>query len=60
MILVFLQFQLLKIKIGGSRVLPIRFFDCPGIDAAEYERMDQKVLEAIVNGRVRGNTKVLH
>ena len=54
----FLQLQLGKIFIDGSRVLPIKFYDCPGITGSEAERMDQQVLEAVIDGRVRRNTKV--
>ena len=43
---------------GGSKNLPIRFFDCPGINHDEDETMTLEVLEAVINGHVIGDSKV--
>lgn len=44
--------------VGGTKNLPIRFYDCPGIDNDEDETMDLDVLEAIINGHIKGDSKV--
>lgn len=44
--------------VGGTKNLPIRFYDCPGIDQDEDETMNLDVLEAIINGHVKGDSQV--
>lgn len=40
--------------------LPIRFYDCPGIDEEEDRTMTLDVLEAVIKGHVKPDSKVLH
>ena len=59
-VLIFLlQFQLEVITLEDRNVLPIRFYDCPGIDEDEDEIMNIDVLEAVIKGHVRGDSQVL-
>ncbi|XP_022310669.2 interferon-induced protein 44-like isoform X1 [Crassostrea virginica] len=46
-------FQLDKLKVGDTRVVPIRFYDCPGINEDEYNTMNLDVLEAVIKGHVK-------
>lgn len=46
-------------KLENKRSLPINFYDCPGINADEDERMNLQVLEAVIKGHVRGNVQVV-
>ena len=39
-------------------MLPIQFFDCPGIDNDEDETMTLDVLQAVIRGHVNENAKV--
>nr|XP_022308769.1 interferon-induced protein 44-like isoform X2 [Crassostrea virginica] len=50
-------FQLEKLRMDGGKVLPIRFYDCPGIDKDEDVTMNLDVLEAVINGHVKGDSK---
>lgn len=43
----------------GGKDLPIRFYDCPGIDHDEEKTMTLDVLEAVINGHVKGDAMVL-
>lgn len=45
-------------KIEDRKDLPIRFYDCPGIDKEEDRTMTLDVLEAVINGHVKGDSKV--
>ena len=56
---ILLKFRIDKIKLGSSTILPIRFYDCPGIDGDEDERMDLQVLESVIDGHIRGDAKVI-
>lgn len=39
--------------------IPIRLYDCPGISNEEHDTMDLDVLEAVINGHIKGDSKVL-
>lgn len=45
-------------KIEDRKDLPIRFYDCPGIDKEEDRTMTLDVLEAVINGHVKDDSKV--
>ncbi|XP_022309286.2 interferon-induced protein 44-like [Crassostrea virginica] len=50
-------FQIEKMKIEDRKDLPIRFYDCPGIDKEEDRTMTLDVLEAVINGHVKDDSK---
>lgn len=55
----FIQFQLDKINVEDKKDIPIRFYDCPGIDGDEDRTMTVDVLEAVIKGHVKPDSTVL-
>nr|XP_022296599.1 interferon-induced protein 44-like isoform X2 [Crassostrea virginica] len=50
-------FQLEKLTVEDKKDIPIRLYDCPGISNDEHDTMDLDVLEAVINGHIKGDSK---